>query len=452
MRAAFLHSLLTLLALALLSSGCGPNYQAQVMNLRQALDRGDLEAALQATNGALGVDDSSQSPSKQDELTPLLLLERGVLLQAKGDYALSARDLSEADQGLEIIDLSQSDAKVIAEYLFSDAAGNYQTPPYEKVLINTLNMVNYLAIDDLQGALVEARRLAVLDQYFDSQGELGAPFGVAALVAGFVHEQAGELDDAIIWYESALDHGQGAQARKRLAALAEQRPSDERAQEARAQFPGARRPAKGEADVLVLTLSGRAPYWVESRLPIGAAVAVSQHGLSPEERRRAEEIAVKGLFKWINYPQMILANEDPFYPFAPKINGQAVELELALDVEEYALSYYYSIKTQLIVAAITRLLSRTVVSELGEAAVSGNGKSAGQSAAGFLIGRAIEGAMVVADTPDTRSWNSLPAGWSLGFARVPAGEVELKTRQGHRRSLDLSNKRYGVVVINELAL
>jgi hypothetical protein len=39
---------------------------------------------------------------------------------------------------------------------FSGSSGKYQSPPYEKLMINTMNMVNYLVRGDLNGARIEA--------------------------------------------------------------------------------------------------------------------------------------------------------------------------------------------------------------------------------------------------------------------------------------------------------
>ena len=42
----------------------------------------------------------------------------------------------------------------ISKYMFSDDSGPYQAPTYEKLLINTMNMLNYLSRGNLNGAKI----------------------------------------------------------------------------------------------------------------------------------------------------------------------------------------------------------------------------------------------------------------------------------------------------------
>ena len=64
-----------------------------------------------------------------------------------------------------MLDLAHNAGDSIGEYVFSGSSDAYVAPPYEKLLINTLNMINYLETGDLNGAKVEARRLSVMQKY-----------------------------------------------------------------------------------------------------------------------------------------------------------------------------------------------------------------------------------------------------------------------------------------------
>ena len=85
-----------------------------------------------------------------------------------------------------MLDLAHDAKDTIGEYVFSGSSGKYQAPPYEKLLVNTLDMVNYLELQDLDGARVEARRLAVMQKYMtDELHEEDNPvLGLGGLLAG----------------------------------------------------------------------------------------------------------------------------------------------------------------------------------------------------------------------------------------------------------------------------
>ena len=72
------------------------------------------------------------------------MLDRASIQQGLGEFPLSKRDFEAADKAIDMLDLAHNAADSIGEYVFSGSSGRYQAPPYEKLMINTLNMVNYL--------------------------------------------------------------------------------------------------------------------------------------------------------------------------------------------------------------------------------------------------------------------------------------------------------------------
>ena len=85
-------------------------------------------------------------------------------------------------------------------------AASTRRRPYEKLLVNTLDMLNYLELRDLDGARVEARRLAVMQKYIsDDLHEGDNPvLGLGGLLAGLTFEESGQTDEALRWYDQAL--------------------------------------------------------------------------------------------------------------------------------------------------------------------------------------------------------------------------------------------------------
>jgi hypothetical protein len=382
------------------------------------------------------------------------VLDRAMILQQLDRYDLASRDLEAADKQVEILDLSRSSADEIGRYLFSDEVGPYKAPPYEKLMINTMNMVNYLARGNLSGARVEARRLAVMQRFIREREDPGAHLnGPGSYLAGFTFEHSGEPQQALRYYDEALQYGDYASLYdpiRRLAARASYRtpriraivgerepeatptkqPAPaaagevERPKEAQQAPPSAadglvsgRRPPAGLADddgeILVVISFGRVPAKVAKRIPIGLALTYASGFMSHHDRARANYLAAQGLVTWINYPELGRPRGEYEVPgFA--IDGRWMPLEGVLAVDRAARRAWEEAKGAVVASAITRLLSRIVA---GEAIRRGSGGGL----VGALLSLGTQATLTAADTPDTRSWSTLPARIAFGRARVRSG-------------------------------
>ena len=111
----------------------------------------------------------------------------------------------------------------IAKFMFSDSSGPYQAPPYEKLMINTLNMVNYLTRGDLSGARVEARRLAVMQQFITEHEAKGAVVGVpGSYLAGFTYERSKEPGRSLALLRRSALQGRQLREPRRTGSASEQ--------------------------------------------------------------------------------------------------------------------------------------------------------------------------------------------------------------------------------------
>jgi len=140
-------------AFALALGGCA-SHSDKTAPIRSALDAGQPKRALGLINESLDVDTPQKLSEDIGGDNSLLLLDRAMMLQSIGDFKLSSRDLEVSDKQIEVLDLSRNAADEIGKYMFSDDVGRYKAPAYEKLMINTMNMVNYLARGDLGGARI----------------------------------------------------------------------------------------------------------------------------------------------------------------------------------------------------------------------------------------------------------------------------------------------------------
>ena len=189
-----------------ISSGCA-TYSDRLMAAREFAALGEYEAGVAEMNRALGVASAGELPGSLEGDQALAALDRASLLQATLAFEESAKSLIAADQELEILELSRDALGEIGRYVYSDSAGAYKIPPSERLALYAVNMLNFLALDDLGAAAVEARRFTVAREYLDGL-ELpatGSTFG--SYFAGLTFEKLGEGNRALRYYEEALRDG-----------------------------------------------------------------------------------------------------------------------------------------------------------------------------------------------------------------------------------------------------
>jgi uncharacterized protein len=441
-------SLLGAVALALLE-GCA-SHSEQMLPVRFALDQGNPRGAIALLDESIGVKSDAELPVDMQGDKALFVLDRGSIQQSIGGYDHSKVDLEAADKAIDMLDLAHDAKDTIGEYVFSGSSGKYQAPPYEKLLINTLDMLNYLELRDLDGARVEARRLAVMQKYLtDDLHEGDNPvLGLGGLLAGLTFEESGQTDEALRWYDQTLAftgfRALGAPTRRLMQHSAYRSP---RLKELEAAGPPPSDPAQaGEGEIVFVVGYGRVPHKIPQRIPIGLALTYSAGAISPENVRKANELAAQGLVTWINFPTLGPERGGYTVP-ACVLDGNFVQLEEAVDVTTQVRAEWKKIEGKIIVSAITRMISRLAVGAVAKAAAGKNGL------VGELVSLGAQATLTVLDTPDTRSWETLPARVAIARVRVPAGKhtVHIDAR-GVLRDTTVDVEKGGWAVVSLMAL
>ena len=410
---------------AALAFGCA-TYSDKLIAAHEAAGRDDWPAAEQRVNSMLGVESRRDLPETWNSERSLAVLERSIVLQAQGAWLESARDLTAAENELEMIDLQLDTVGKIGTYIYSDSAEEYRAPPLERVAVNVVNMLNYLAMADLQGAAVEARRYQVMRDYLENLG-IDHPRGrIGAYLAGFIFEHLGESGRALRYY-------QDVQAESKLVSLEE------------AVARRAVSPRTGE--VLVVIGAGRTPIKVPKRIPVGAAVGIAGTAISGDAR-----VLQHSVFKVVVYPEL--------QPVPSQVTGARVRIgdrdvltELITDVADEVTREYEKIRPLIIGAALTRMIARAAVSEGAMAA--GRGAGGAGEAVGIVAGLGAEALLVGLDKPDTRSWTFLPGRVWLARLVVPAGAHEVVVQlEGtgaveRRVPIQVAEGGYAAVVVME---
>ncbi|MFO0666602.1 MAG: hypothetical protein U0174_21785 [Polyangiaceae bacterium] len=455
--AAFVQKLLgppAVLGVVLALQGCA-GHEAKTLKMRTALDAGDTKAAIASLNDELGVGSDRELPrdlSNSDRA--LLLLDRATIQQSRVAFDLSKHDFEASDKAIDMLDLSHGVSDDVAAYMFSDSAGRYRAPPYEKFLINTLNMLNYLETHDASGARVESRRFEVMRKYLkDSTGLVSSgSLSLGAAIAGFTCEINGETDEALRYYDEAIADGRfpglgrailplianGSYKSPRLKALVA-------AEEAVGVVAPPPKDAQ-DGDIFAVVGYGRVPHKIPQRIPIGLALTMFSGSLSPTDRARANEIAAQGLVTWVNFPTLAPSSDYSDKPTV-LVDGHPANVDVAIDLDREVRAEWKKLEGPIIVKSITRMITRFAV---GQGLRIAAGKNEGL---GIFASLAAQATMTALDTPDTRSWESLPARVAVARIRVPAGahKVELEAR-GMKRAQAVKVETGGWSAVTLMAL
>ena len=426
--------------------GCG-GHQARTLKMRTALDAGNAKAAIEAVNEELDVKSGKDLPKDIKGDNAILVLDRASIQQGLIDFPLSKQDFEAADKSIDMLDLARNAGDSIGEYVFSGSSGRYQAPPYEKLMINTLNMLNYLETRDLNGARIEARRLSVMQKYYrDTLDKKDNPvLGLGSLLAGFTYEKSGEVDEALRYYDEALaftGFQTIGESVRRLATL-----GSYRSPRIAAVLKGEEKPADDDTgEVLFVVGYGRVAHKFSNRIPIGLALTYFSGAISPNDRVAANKIAAQGLVTWVNFPSLAPSRGKWDIPSC-RLDNEYVQLEEAVDVDTQVREEWKKIEGKIIVSAITRLIARFAVGQGIQAAA---GKD---SVIGLVASLGAQATLTALDTPDTRSWETLPARIAVARVRLPAGRHRVVVdARGWARTQEIVVEKGGWQVVSLMAL
>ncbi len=443
------------------ASGCA-SYSEEMKAAQFSIASGEIGEAIKFLNRRLEVDGIQQVPAELDSNGTLLLLERATLLQSQRNYEMSARDMMEVDGKLEWFDIDGEGLDDIASYFYSDDVKAYRAPAYERMLLNTMNLLNFVGMGDLEGARVEARRFKLLEEYYlDDDGKALVPdlIMLGNYVSGAVFEASADYEQALRLYVRAWTFGMRSPDLKDrlrdLARLTAFRPPDANTSffdgiYEDAQFAGAisvdeYRAKHQRGDTLVIVQYGVAPYKKAVRVEAGLALGMaSSRRMTGPSRQRTVQLISQGAIEGVNFPQLT----DEWLPVRDTgsaslvVDGNRVPLALGMDVGVAVGRAWGRIEGVVMAAALTRMLTRAVVGGVGRAAAtaaaaSGDARAGAVGALGWLAATGAQVAMRAADVPDTRSWTTLPEYIRVGRVQLGRGlhtaEVNVVGRSDRQR-------------------
>lgn len=395
-------ALLVLIVLA----GCGRDYTSRMSGVLEALERNDPDTALHEMDELIARGEEGKKPESKN--LGLLHLERGSIYQSQTRFREATSDFTHADQITELLDLTPQGARNAAEYLFNDSAKLYHAPLYEKLLINISALSSFLALGDVQSAMVEARRIAVLGEYYETAGYEEHPLlGVAWYLSGLAMEVGNRGRDASFFYRKATATFPGPEAQQALDGL------------------GSR-----QSELVSITLTGTGPQKQPQRLPIGLLLGwindSPDFSIGPSETEVLGGVSIEEALTWVNFPTMEPADYG-FKRLALNVGGQQIPLTPTADIAGFAIGQWLEDRPAIAWSAVTRAITRVAVRETMQVAGEVAGQSNGVLGAIFQLGGlAAQAGMQAADIPDTRAWNLMPAAIYIERVTVAPGQHRVR--------------------------
>jgi len=195
-----------ILLLALFALSCATKSDAY-KDIDNALAQNNYAVAL----AAVKMGQEQKKPLYPEKNAVLLYLDKGMLELYAGDTESSSKDLQEAERLIEEA-YTKSVSAELTSYIANDNTKEYAGEDFEDIYINVFNALNYYKRGDIDGALVEIRKLSnssgKLDMLSRKYEEASKGFGDKAMESlkklGFNLSSALPQGEAVNFSNSAL--------------------------------------------------------------------------------------------------------------------------------------------------------------------------------------------------------------------------------------------------------
>ena len=195
-----LARILVVVAMVPLVGACGQSRMVDTnARMRSHSQAGQYQRALSTLQTRRG------SAFKQQD-TVVYWMNEGMLLHLLGRHQESIAALNRAERRSKQL-FTRSASKQVEAAFTSDAALDYQGEDHEKVLVNVVKALGFLALNQPEGALVEARKINRKLEYFNTvygpHRNAYSEDAFAHWLMGMLYELEGSHDDARIAFTQA---------------------------------------------------------------------------------------------------------------------------------------------------------------------------------------------------------------------------------------------------------
>lgn len=177
-------------------AGCANKSMTRYETLSEPLAKGGFSAAIDAVQ-------KNKDKLYGSNTEFLYYFDLATLYHYEGNYKQSAENFEKAKEIYEDL-YTKSVTNEAASVMTNDNVRPYRARPFEILSLYEMNIVNYLAMGDLDGALVESRAADLaLQSLYQKDNKKTNDAGYLRYLIAIVYEMEGETDDAAIAYYKA---------------------------------------------------------------------------------------------------------------------------------------------------------------------------------------------------------------------------------------------------------
>ncbi len=323
---------------------------------------------------------------------------------------------------------TKSVSKELGSLVTSDKLRPYAATQYERLLGHYYRALNYVYLNQLEGALIECRRATALIAYFKGDDENYDFFGTGflAYLSGICFEASSEWNDALISYRQAAEYYKNAAEKtgvempsdigKALVRLTHRLGFTDEFERYQEQYGESPLPSENTGELILFYESGYVPPKREENLvfPILKTDDVEDEDFVPtlmgREGKTYEEVKLAYLLR-VAIPT--IGTKRPTFRGIAVAVGEAQKTGVLVeDVENIAIETFK--------AERPIILLRTLVRAIGKYLLTG--QAAKQNEA---LGLLTNLAGVLTEQADTRAWKTLPNQIFIVRMSLPAGTHRL---------------------------
>ena len=131
----------------------------------------------------------------------LVLMERGTIYQAEGEYKKSSRDFIRANDTLKLLE-TYSVSEGAGSWVVNDTVYSFEGAPFEQTMLHSMTALNHLALGNWADGGVEARRI-LFSLRPDERDEDYPDDAFSRYLAAFILEMTGDRENAEAQYSMA---------------------------------------------------------------------------------------------------------------------------------------------------------------------------------------------------------------------------------------------------------
>ena len=397
-----MKKLATFLLIVLLAGCASYRLDEAQTNLRSTFAKHDYR---QATN-LLEKYERKEVYKSKDQV--LYNLEMGTVAHFNGEYETSTKHLSSAEEEIDAL-FTKSISRGIKSFLFTnDNALSYNGEAYEDIYLNTLKSLNFIHQNDLEGALVEARRMSYklsrIEEKYEgaakalskadtlqrgdwktgNQSIQNSP--LSHYLSAVLYAKSGKPDDARIEYEKLLQSFRSLPNKYAVEADKES-------------YQQIKNP--NAYNVLLVGFAGRAPFKYQNDIRLYLNDA--------------------DLYLKFSLPALRLYNSKVASVRAVVNDEQQISMPLIEQMDVVA-KEVYKVKEPIIYArTFVRSLAKAISTNAAGRAIEEENEGLG-----FLVNLLGKVGQEFTEKADTRSWQTMPGQAYVSTVQLPAGTHNVK--------------------------